>query len=489
MINAYDALHRVSSMGIRDEDADTTRTLDDQTRATGGEAKRRGGRVAKTFKELDQSGSDVLAKIGDELVARVREGKSRGVIFAYSDRLCRNATQGLAFLEAMRQAGGEVIDATMPNIDYRTDEGRLLFAMKMVINEMPSLQAKTRSKRIADQHVRDGIPNRVSYGYRRNGEIGVGGVIVKTLPDRDEKVLVPDEQTAPVVQRIFAMRDDNRAWAAMCDALDADGIPSPKGGTWTPGTLSSIIRNDAYLGIVKLGERRNETAHEALVSRALWQRVQATHSVVRNGNLVAGIAGALLRCETCGQPMSVIGSSTSRPNYGCRRRSSDGKCPRPVHVTKAIADAYVERLIVELLDSGDGIDFVVSARDIEEARLAWERAAESRSRFADFADTLDADDFRKGYAKRQDIEQTAHELYDELVARAGDAHEHFPADSTAWRLLDEEHQRRVARQLIERVTVSVPFTRSKYANVEDRFEVVLVGGAKMRQGLWLVPAA
>jgi hypothetical protein len=224
-----------------------------------------------------------------------------------------------------------------------------------------------------------------------------------------------------------------------------------------------------------LGKRRNEAAHEPLVSRVLWQRVQSSKSIVRNGTMVAGIAGGLLRCESCGGRLKV----TNGGSYGCRRRSVAGKCSRPMYVSKAIADAYVERLIVELLDSGEGIDYVASARDIEQARVAWQAAIDSRARFADFLDTLDPEDFRKGYAKRQEVEQAAHEHYQDLLSRADEASDGFPASGSAWRRLDEAHQRLVARQLIERVTVSAPLAHGKNSPVERRFHIVAVGGVEL----------
>lgn len=492
---SYDGLIRVSKVGERDADGEQFYTVNDQTDGITGDAKRRGGRVGKLLTRLDQSGGTVLAEVGAELVERVRTGKSKGVIVGYSDRLCRNASQGFAFLDAMAEVGGEIWDATMPTIDYRTSEGRMIWGMKMVINEMPRLDAIKRGNRFAAEHLADGIANRERYGYRFNGQVDKGGVIVKALPDRHGKVLVPVEPQATVVRRIFKLRDAHTPWAAIATALDAERIPGPTGGIWTVPTLRSIVSNPAYKGWLTSGEREpNEKAHEAIVSRALWDRVQSNRSVHRNGNLVAGIAGGLLRCGTCGNQLSVISGGTNGkgerldPNYGCRSRRASGKCSRPVAVSKRRADAFVEARIIDILSASDGIDVVASAREIEDARLAMEDAADTRAAFADRVDQLDPDDFDRIYAKRKATEKDAADHYHDLVSRADDAHELLPADVSVWRSYDAEHKALLAGRLVESIEVLPALSRSPKAVVEDRFNVMLVGGAKFARGDWSIAA-
>jgi hypothetical protein len=219
---------------------------------------------------------------------------------------------------------------------------------------------------------------------------------------------------------------------------------------------------------VRLGKRRVEGAHEPLVSAAHWRRVQSVRPVIRNGSLVAGIAGGLLVCASCGKPLSMIGSNHSRPSYGCRRMTSAGSCPRPVHVSAPVADEFVHDAVRDVLTRRD-VHLVSSARELEQARHALERARAERKAFVKFTSVLDEDDFRAGYAERQEQEAAAAHAYDELLAQASDA-EDMPTSPDAYDALDLKHQRRVAQSLIEGIVVSPPLTRSvRDRRIEDRF--------------------
>jgi DNA invertase Pin-like site-specific DNA recombinase len=468
-VKTYDALIRVSKMNGRKESAESTMTLDDQDGAIASAIREAKGRRGLTLEALDQSGftihrTDAYATILD----RVRSGKSDGIAVAYGDRLTRNWRAVGPFYDELENAGAEVIIAGMPGVDYRTPEGRALTGMMAVMSDAQGQTAKARGNRIADATIERGVPNRVPYGYRRNGTYAERELVSKVRDDLDGKALVPDETTAPIVRRIFALRLDGHRWASIVSTLNEAGVPSPRGAHWTHNTVCTIVQNEAYTGIVKLGKRRVEDAHEALVSRSDWQRAQSTRTVTRHGRLVAGLAGGLLECSGCGRPLSIAGYP--RTVYGCRRSSSAGPCPRPVYVSKDAADDFVEELIVHVLKRGRATGLVASARELEAARSAFERTKAEREAFVKLASALDPDDFRVGYEERRTREAEAANVYDELLGRASDA-DALPGDETAWKLLSDEEKRRATRLLIRSVVVAPPLSRSKLASIADRFEV------------------
>jgi DNA invertase Pin-like site-specific DNA recombinase len=469
-MKTYDALIRVSKMNGRKESADSTMTLTDQRSLIEGELARIGGRQAHAFEALDQSGFTVLdSPVVDEIIRRVESGASSGIVIPYGDRLARNAWHLGGFFSRMEKAGGEIHDASMPGIDYRTPEGRQLTMMRGVSSEGVYFAAKRRGDNIADQVVARGVPNAVPYGYRRNAQAGV-----KTDPNRDAKALVPDEQAAPIVRRIFQLRLDGHRLASIVRTLDEAGVPSPRGGLWTHSTVETIVKNEVYTGVVKLGKRRLEDAHTPLVSKADWKRVQGTRKVTHSGIYKTGVAGGLLECSGCGRPLSVAGAP-GRTTYSCRRKTTTRACPRPVHVSKQAADTFVERTLIDLLERGNGVDLVRHTRELEAARQAVEQATAEKDAFVRVASALDERDFKNGYDERQAKVAAAREAYDELLARAEAVHD-LPKDGTAYQRLPFARKRRVARQLIAAVVVAPPI---RGGTIEERFTVRWAGARQV----------
>jgi len=485
-VKVFDEIIRVSAMNGREESAESTKTIGDQRAANRSAAKEAGGRIGRSFKLLDQSGRTIhKTGVYDELLQRVVDGKADGVVVAYGDRLTRNWRAVGAFYDKLEDAGAEVIIAGMPGVDYRTATGRVMTGMMAVVSDMVGYQAVDRGNRLADQAFADGIPPVVPYGYRRNLLDDV-----KALPDKPEKALVPDDpshcaacasgprscdrvHTAPIVRRIFELRDAGRSWAKIASTLNDAGVPSPSGGHWVHGTLGSMIRNEAYVGTFVLGKRRRENVWTALVGKALFRRVRQARKVTPSGNYAGGIAQGILVCSGCDQPLSVRGlhpthrSKTARGSqtYGCRRSSREGSCPRPVYVSKDRADAFVERELRAVLKHAK-VGIVATSRDLENRRRAWEDAREETAAFVENVSARDPH-FARGKAKREADEQRAREAYELLAAQAEEA-EQIPSPS-AFDDLDLDGQRHVARLLIDRVVVSPPLSRSRFANVEDRF--------------------
>ena len=89
-----------------------------------------------------------------------------------------------------------------------------------------------------------GIP----YGYKAVKELGPDGELI-----RGKRQIIAEH--AVVVRRIFEEFAAGRSAVAIAKGLNADGIPSPRGGTWNPSTIHGhrgrgvgILHNPLYIG-------------------------------------------------------------------------------------------------------------------------------------------------------------------------------------------------------------------------------------------------
>ena len=221
------------------------------------------------------------------------------------------------------------------------------------------LHAKETSKKVravkklkAERGERLG--GRPPYGYRTKAP--------------DSKEIVPDEETAPVVQRIFHLCAGGKGPNQIARILTEEEILTPanyayqKAGKshnrldttqpyrWSGSSVTNILDNRAYLGhtvglqttslsyknkkLVRRLENEQivvENTHPALVSQELWDIVQDVRlhkkripKQMEEPNIFSGLAF----CADCGKPMILHRASTMKKswyNFKCYTYGKRGK--------------------------------------------------------------------------------------------------------------------------------------------------------------------
>jgi DNA invertase Pin-like site-specific DNA recombinase len=171
------------------------------------------------------------------------------------------------------------------------------------------------------------LANKVQIGVKRDGQPHI------------VSRWVPDPELGSRVTRAWEMKAAGASYLAIHEATHIMG---------TVGSYSTLFRNKTYLGIRKCGDLEIENAHEPLVSRELWDAVQATlrerpkkgeqwpegkqHPMRSNTPfLLSGLAV----CAECGAAMVSgqdnvsNGRNSPWPYYLCGRKKREGwqTCP------------------------------------------------------------------------------------------------------------------------------------------------------------------
>jgi site-specific DNA recombinase len=199
------------------------------------------------------------------------------------------------------------------------------------------------------------ISKKPPYGYKRNKDL----------------ILEPDPDTAWVVKKIFEMMRDGHGRQAIAAELDRLEIatPSPKSTNWAPSTITSIIKNEVYLGHIIWGKItyskrggkykkkkmtpdewiRKDHAHDPIVSQELFEAANLAHSgryrpsTKANKKLSNPFAG-VLKCEVCGHTL-VYRPRPNRPNdyINCSNPACKG-------IQRSCAIALVEERVITSLE-------------------------------------------------------------------------------------------------------------------------------------------
>ena len=215
-----------------------------------------------------------------------------------------------------------------------------------------------------------------AYGYKRDNE--------------DKHHLVIDEDTAPIVRRIFSMRATGMGFTGIAAQLNEEGIPSPgmlyyqrRGKAdprrvnhkWAGETVKHLIRNEVYIGNMVQGKTgtvsyknkkliskpedewiRVEGTHEPIISRDVWDTVQGIDQKrVRKNAASDGIRSVftgLVYCAECGFKMRnhtekftyKDGSPGRYSSFICGNYARSGKSACTIHT---IYENVLEQIVLE----------------------------------------------------------------------------------------------------------------------------------------------
>ncbi len=151
-----------------------------------------------------------------QALAACRAGQAEGVIVASLDRLTYDVADLAEFVgEAVRD--GFAIVALSPEVDLDSDRGATVGA---VLSEAAGWTPRSLVRRaeVLARRVQDEAP--VS---RRAGR--------------------PSSTPQDIADRIRKMRGQGLTLQAICDTLNREGIPTPRGGAlWRPTSLRAILR-------------------------------------------------------------------------------------------------------------------------------------------------------------------------------------------------------------------------------------------------------
>ena len=274
-----------------------------------------------------------------------------------------------------------------------------------------------------------------AYGYKRDPE--------------DKHHLVIDEETAPTVRRIFAMRASGIGFRAIAVTLNEEGVLPPgalyyqrKGRSdprnvnhkWAETTVKALIRSEVYIGNMVQGKTgtlsyksrklinkpeeewiRVEGTHEPIISREIWDTVVSIDKKkVRKTPPTDGIRSiftGLVYCADCGFKMRnhierftyKDGTPGRYSSFICGNYARSGKSACTIH---SIYENVLEELV--LTDIREKARFVECDGERLAEQISRMKEKESRSRVISYEQELKA-----AAARMTELERLMQNLYED----------------------------------------------------------------------------
>jgi DNA invertase Pin-like site-specific DNA recombinase len=267
-------------------------------------------------------------------VAAVESGQADVIAAAYFDRLFRSLATQAEVVERVERAGGQVLAVDVGQVTSASAGQWLSGTMMGAVSEYFRRSARERSAEGQARAVaRGAIPwARNQVGYIR----------------RDDGTFQLDPQTAPLARRAFEMRAEGASIKQIRAMLTEHGVKRSYRG------IQVMLASRTYLGEVHFGELVNPEAHEPIVDRELWGRVQRMTvprgPQARSSRLLSRLG--VLRCGSCGARLSVM--TVAKTNYPIYRCASTSDCDRHVTISARIAEDVITAAVRDALSDMEG---------------------------------------------------------------------------------------------------------------------------------------
>ena len=446
---------------VKGREGDSFRSPEDQRSEVAKLCDKQGWKLADVHEEMDVSGAKTLHERPGLTAAAesVERGRAEIVVVGYFDRLVRSPRTREDFVDRVEAAGGEVWTADLGKTSNGTAAQRfvggvLAEAARFVRD---SAAEKARAAQVAAVEQGTWMSPQAPLGYR------VG----------EDRRLEIDPVAAPVVREAFRMRAEESATIEEVRLfLRGHGIER------TYGAVSQLLRSRAYLGELRFGDDKtglhNPEAHEPLIERATWERVQQT-SAPRgpkppSDRLLA--RAKLLRCGACGARMSVTTQTQRGKVYPGYRCSQHEYCAAHTSISATAIESYLTDALLAHVGAlrAEGSPATDALSGAEGAVEAAERELQAYLEGVQAAG-LEPGMWAQGAKQRRETLEAAQSELAKVREQAGLADlpdaRHL---ATSWPGLSIEERRKLLRAAIKTVLV-----HKGRASIEDRVEITWHG--------------
>ena len=283
------------------------------------------------------------------LLEMMEQGKISTLITKDLSRLGRNYIEVGNYTEMLFPRWNVRYIAVNDNYDSLYSEGNEFAPFKNLFNEWFARDTSKKIRAVVKAKAERGerVSTQIPYGYKKD-------------PDVKGHLLI-DEETAPIVRRIFELCAQGMGPTNIGNVLRDEKIFKPtirryheqgiygtvtdtdKPYGWTAETIGRILKNEVYLGhtincrtrvisykdkrqvdVPKNEQYRFENTHEAIIDQETWDAVQKVREGKRRRNNMGELDkySGLLYCADCGSKLYFVRGKSIKPsdyNFICSR--------------------------------------------------------------------------------------------------------------------------------------------------------------------------
>jgi site-specific DNA recombinase len=322
-------------------------------------AEARGWEITRTFSDAAISGSAMANRPGLlDAVAAAERGEYDVLLAEDEDRFARNLEQQAHVFNRIVDAGAQLWSISTGRIEL------MHVAMKGFMAEayIQNLSAKTKRGMRANAEAGKATGSRL-YGYR-------------TAPGGAQEIV--DEEAA-VIRRIFADYAAGDTPRQIATALNAEGVPGPRGGAWNQSSINGsrqrgngVLNTELYVGVKVWGRmdvrkdrntgkrlpkmlppdqwKRVDVPQLRIVADETWRAAKARQAPLQARPEASrrrpGVFSGLLKCGACGGSYTVYtGGKLICATYREKGTCTNRRTPNRLQVEQRVLDGLRERIL------------------------------------------------------------------------------------------------------------------------------------------------
>ena len=264
--------------------------------------------------------------IFNSMIKRIEDGEANGILAWHPDRLARNSIDGGQIIYLLDQTSLNYLRFPIFLFE-NTSQGKFMLSIMFGQSKYYVDNLSENAKRGLRAKVRNGdFPSQAPFGY---------------LNDTRIKTIVIDKRYSTLVKQVFELyaRGD-KTMADIADFLKENGAITSGGKLFKDDKVKRILQNPFYYGHFIYNGELHEGRHTPIVSKSLWDKVQAV--IDQRGHTKSQIKGqipflGILRCAVCGMAITAETKTKTQQNgnthswtyYRCSRKNKAVKCVEP----------------------------------------------------------------------------------------------------------------------------------------------------------------
>jgi site-specific DNA recombinase len=258
--------------------------------------------------------------IFNSMLERIDAGEATGILAWHADRLARNSLDGgriIYLIDTKKLLRLQFFGTSVEN----TPQGKMMLNTEFGFSKYYVDSLSENTKRGHREKVKRGeFPHKAPLGY---------------LNDYRTKRIIVDRERAPIVKEAFERYTTGKETLdSIREFLSAKGVAAKSSALLGRSQVSKMLSNPIYYGHFKWGGEIHEGNHEPIISKQLYDGVQAVFNARWRCSPTTQIRSPkafvrLLRCASCGYAVTAE-CQKGHTYYRCTRKSTRvERCAEP----------------------------------------------------------------------------------------------------------------------------------------------------------------